>query len=326
MADRRARGQSAAALTRMNRAPTPPAPTIAGHLLTPQGFVRGELQVGADGRIAAVDGRPSDPAQRRADALPVVLPGFIDLHVHGGGGHDVMDGGDAALHVARLHARHGTTSLLATTMTASPADIGNALAALAPWCRQRGAGSARLLGVHLEGPYLNPARLGAQPALTRPLALDELQRWDALAPILLVTLAPEMPGHLALIGPLRDAGFRVQIGHSDGSYETGLAALQAGATGFTHLFNAMSALHHRAPGMVGAALAHARHAELIPDLLHVHPGRSAPRCAPSRGCTASPTPPRRPACPTAATGLAARRCTSAWAASGWPTARWPAAR
>ncbi len=265
--------------------------TVSGHLLTPAGFIDGALQIGSEGRIAAVTGEPRSVDQVRHSRLPIVLPGFIDLHVHGGGGHDVMAGGDAALHIARLHARHGSTSLLATTMCAPPEQIVEALTSLVPHCRQRGAGSARLLGVHLEGPYINPRRLGAQPDSTRALALDEVLGWHALAPIRLITLAPEMPGHLALIAPLRDAGFRLQIGHSDGSYEDGVAALQAGASGFTHLFNAMSPMHHRAPGIVGAALAHARHAELIPDLLHVHPGAmlAALRAIPGLYCVTDAT-------------------------------------
>ncbi len=265
--------------------------TLSGHLLTPAGFVDGTLQIGADGRIEAVDGEPRSVDRVRPGRLPIVLPGFVDPHVHGGGGHDVMAGGDAALRIARLHARHGTTSLLATTTCAPPEQIDAALAALAPSCRQRPSGAARLLGVHLEGPYINPRRLGAQPDATRALALDEVLRWHALAPIRLITLAPEMPGHLPLIAPLRDAGFRLQIGHSDGSYEDGLAALQAGVSGFTHLFNAMSGLHHRAPGIVGAALAHARHAELIPDLLHVHPGAmlAALRAIPGLYCVTDAT-------------------------------------
>jgi N-acetylglucosamine-6-phosphate deacetylase len=266
-------------------------PTIAGHLLTPHGFVEGRLEIGPDGRIAAIKGEPRDEATVRAGSLPMVLPGFIDLHVHGGGGHDTMAGGDAPVQIARLHARHGTTALLATTVTAPADALRQALTALAPWVGQRPPGGARILGVHLEGPYIHPDRLGAQPADTRPLSLDEVQALHALAPIRLITLAPELPGHLAGITRLRDAGFQVQLGHSNGSYEDGVAALQAGAAGFTHLFNAMSPLHHRAPGMVGAALAHARHAEIIPDLLHVHPGaiRAALRAIPGLYCVTDST-------------------------------------
>ncbi|HEY9105181.1 MAG TPA: N-acetylglucosamine-6-phosphate deacetylase, partial [Roseateles sp.] len=178
-----------------------------------------------------------------------------------------------------------------TTMTAPVGDIESALKALGAVCRERGAQSARVLGAHLEGPYINPDRLGAQPAHAMPATLAEVMRLNELAPIKVLTLAPEMPGHLALIGPLRDAGIRVQIGHSNGSYDDGVAALKAGAAGFTHLFNAMTGLHHREPGMVGAALAHGQHAELIPDLLHVHPGaiKAALRCIPGLFCVTDST-------------------------------------
>lgn len=245
---------------------------LDGDILTPQGLQRGTI-TWRDGHIEAITGTP---VEAPAGDAALVLPGFIDLHVHGGGGHDVMDGAlgqpDAAAGVARCHARHGTTALLATTMTAPMDEIRAALQALAPHVRQRPAGGARLLGVHLEGPYLNPGRLGAQPPYARALTLAEVQELHAIAPLVAITLAPEVDGHLALIGALRAAGHRVQLGHSNARYEDGVAALRCGAVSFTHLFNAMSALHHREPGLVGAALAHAEHAEIIPDLLHVHPG------------------------------------------------------
>ncbi|MFG6412992.1 N-acetylglucosamine-6-phosphate deacetylase [Roseateles sp. DC23W] len=263
---------------------------LEGDIVTPHGVIRGHLDV-VHGRIAAVTGSPVDAAHAGEGGRPLLLPGFIDIHVHGGGGRDTMEGGDAISTIARRHARHGTTALLATTMTAPLADIEAALKALGPVCRERAAQSARVLGVHLEGPYISPGRLGAQPAYAIPATLDEVMRLNEYAPIKVLTIAPEMPGHIALIGPLRDAGIRVQIGHSNGSYDDGVAAINAGAAGFTHLFNAMSALHHREPGMVGAALAHGEHAELIPDLLHVHPGaiRVALRCIPGLFCVTDST-------------------------------------
>jgi len=264
---------------------------LAGHILTPRGFLDGELELDASGRIARIDGTPLSAGAARKSRTPKLLPGFVDLHVHGGGGRDVMEGGDAAAAVARLHAAHGTTSLLATTMTAPPDELQAALAALGPACRERAPGAARILGVHLEGPYLNPRKLGAQPDCTRPVDADELRRLAALAPIRLVTLAPEMEGHLDALEALVGAGHKVQLGHTLGSYEDGLQALSRGASGFTHLFNAMSPLHHRDPGMVGAALAHATYAEIIPDLLHVHAGaiRAALRAIPRLYCVSDAT-------------------------------------
>lgn len=277
---------------------------IEGHLLTPEGFVRGSLLL-REGRIAALQGTPVQEAAVRDSALPCLLPGFVDLHVHGGAGFDTMQGGDALLHIARCHARHGTTALLATTMTAPREEIETALRAAAPWIQARAGGAARVLGIHLEGPYIAPDRLGAQPPHASTATLQEVMALHAIAPLRLLTLAPELPGHLELIVALRAQGLRVQIGHSSASYEDGLAALQAGASGFTHLFNAMSPLHHRAPGLVGAALAHAERAELIPDLLHVHPGaiRAALRCIPGLYCV-----------------------TDATAATGMPDGRYPLGR
>jgi N-acetylglucosamine-6-phosphate deacetylase len=263
---------------------------LEGDIVTPHGVVHGHLDIAGD-RIGKVSGTPIDASRAGQGGRSIVLPGFIDIHVHGGGGRDTMEGGDAIATIARRHARHGTTSLLATTMTAPVGDIEAALRALGAVCRERGAQSARVLGAHLEGPYINPDRLGAQPAHAIPATLAEVMRLNELAPIKVLTIAPEMPGHLALIGPLRDAGIRVQIGHSAGSYDDGVAAINAGAAGFTHLFNAMTGLHHREPGMVGAALAHGQHAELIPDLLHVHPGaiKAALRCIPGLFCVTDST-------------------------------------
>lgn len=258
---------------------------LFGNILTPEGWVSGAIRF--DGRIEGIDGdRNNQPGEGDC-----ILPGFIDLHVHGGGGKDIMEAGDAVHATARLHARHGTTSLLATTMTAPPEEVEHALEAIGHACAHRAAGAARVLGVHLEGPYINPGKLGAQPDYAQVATLREIMRLNRLAPLKLITLAPEVDGHLALVRELTAAGIRVQLGHTSGSYEDGVAALEHGAAGFTHLFNAMSAFHHRAPGMAGAALAHAEYAELIPDLLHVHPGaiRTALRAIPRLYCVTDAT-------------------------------------
>jgi len=145
--------------------------------------------------------------------------------------------------------------------------------------------------VHLEGPYINPGKLGAQPDYARPLDGAEIRRLHALAPIKLITLAPEVAGNVDVIESLVAAGYRVQIGHSLASYEEVVSAIERGAGGFTHLYNAMSALHHREPGVVGAALAHATYSEIIPDLLHVHAGaiKVALRAIPCLYCVTDST-------------------------------------
>jgi N-acetylglucosamine-6-phosphate deacetylase len=254
------------------------AKELSGNILGIAGWVRGRVGFGT--HIEAVEGAPNDPAENEE---PYVIPGFVDLHVHGGGGVDLMSGGDSVRTIARLHARFGTTAMLATTMSAPPSEVEVALKAVAARTESRPSGGARVIGVHLEGPYISGERLGAQPDCARTAVLEELDRYCALAPIRLVTMAPEIDGHLAVIAALSSRGVRVQVGHSAGAYEDAVAALDHGASGFTHLFNAMTGLHHRRPGVVGAALAHATYAELIPDLEHVHPGairvalRSIPR-------------------------------------------------
>ncbi|MBC3869265.1 N-acetylglucosamine-6-phosphate deacetylase [Undibacterium oligocarboniphilum] len=264
---------------------------LHGQVLTPDGWVHGQIRFDqTSGRIDAIASETGD-ARDTAGSEYYILPGFVDLHVHGAGGKDTMEAGDAVQVIAREHARHGTTSLLATTMTAPMADIEVALRAIQPVIAQRPSGTARVLGVHLEGPYINPGKLGAQPDFAGLGSLQQVQHLHAIAPIRLITVAPEMPGHLDLVRELAATGMQVQIGHTLGTYEEGVAALENGAKGFTHLYNAMSRLDHRAPGMVGAALAHAQFSEIIPDLLHVHPGaiRAAMRAIPHLYCVTDST-------------------------------------
>ncbi|AXE97279.1 MULTISPECIES: N-acetylglucosamine-6-phosphate deacetylase [Paraburkholderia] len=251
---------------------------LTGNILTPEGWIHGTIE-SANGRITAITGNAADPSTNDA---PYILPGFIDLHVHGGGGADVMEAGNAIEAITRTHARFGTTSLLATTMTAPRDELMAVVAGLGDVAKNRVSGGARVLGVHLEGPYINPGKLGAQPDAAVSAVLDEVLKYLSIAPIRVVTIAPEISGHMEIISEINARGVRVQLGHSLGTYDDAVAAMKHGARSFTHLFNAMSPLHHRNPGMVGAALAHAEYAEIIPDLLHVHPGaiRAAMRAIP----------------------------------------------
>lgn len=261
---------------------------VVGNVLSAGGWRRGEVGI-QQGRITFVPDTPADPA---ANDAVLIIPGFIDLHVHGGGGADVMDSGEPFELLARMHARHGTTSLLTTTMTAPREEIDAVLAKVGHYMkRPRAPSTARVLGVHLEGPYINRGRLGSHPDFAIAATIDQLESQCALAPVRVVTIAPEIPGHIELLQFLTSKGIRAQIGHTLATYEEGMQALEAGASGFTHLFNAMTPLNHRAPGIVGAAFAHADYCELIPDLVHVHPGalRAALRAIPRAYCVSDST-------------------------------------
>lgn len=238
------------------------ASTLEGVILTPDGWVRGRLR--HDATILTVEPHDGAPADR------FILPGFIDLHVHGGGGADVMDGAESVQRMARFHARHGTTALLATTVTAPAADLLRAAEGIGAVRHE--PGTARVLGLHLEGPFISPDALGAQPPYAIPPDLALVDAIAARVALRVVTMAPEVDPDGVLLAALVARGVRVQLGHTTCSYAQALTALETGATGFTHLFNAMSPLHHRAPGCVGCALGHADHAEMIFDLLHVAPG------------------------------------------------------
>ncbi len=248
---------------------------VEGRILTPDGFRDGRLAT-ENGRIVAIEPVPTRQSQ-------LVVPGFIDLHCHGGGGAEVMQAGNAVRQVARIHAQHGTTAFLATTMTAPVDAIETALRAVSRATTDQQPDEAAIIGVHLEGPFISQDRLGAQPDFVQQGDIALMQALTELAAIKVVTCAPEADPDGRLTRWLDERDIRVQIGHSSCDYETACACFEHGRHGVTHMFNAMTPLHHRAPGIVGAALAHARYAEIIPDLLHVHPGaiRAALRAIPN---------------------------------------------
>ncbi|WP_375263112.1 N-acetylglucosamine-6-phosphate deacetylase [Palleronia sp.] len=235
-----------------------------GSILTPDGWVMGRITHGT--RINAVEGDPT-----RAPRPPYILPGFVDCHVHGGGGADMMEGAEAIRTAARLHARHGTTAFCPTSVTAPTEDLDSFLDAVAAVMADPPQDGARVLGAHLEGPFINPDKLGAQPPFARHADVTQLKAWAERAPIRIMTLAPEEEDGGALLDALAAAGIRAQLGHSLCDYAQARAALERGA-GVTHLFNAMSTLAHRGNGLCGAAFAHADYAEIIPDLVHVEAG------------------------------------------------------
>ncbi|MEX2542115.1 MAG: amidohydrolase family protein [Trueperaceae bacterium] len=282
---------------------------LHGRILTPSGLIRGTVRFGE--RIEEVVAADVDG--------PLIVPGFIDCHLHGGGGGDTMDGPEGIRALARFHLRHGTTTLLPTTMT-NPwervlaaldgvarvrSQLAGARASESSGVAEAGAAKAVVTGVsasageidseagddsqpavplpnipgaHLEGPFISPDRLGAQP----PFALHPLP--ELVAEVLgrdvvrVVTLAPELPGALAAARVFAEAGVRVSVGHTRADYETVRELARAvreasGTFGFTHLYNAMGGVEGRAPGTAGAALALVDgYAELIFDGHHVAEG------------------------------------------------------
>ncbi len=235
---------------------------LDGSILTPDGGRRGR----ATCALRTIDVTGAPPA---TPTPPLVLPGFVDLHVHGGGGADVMAGAAAVRTMAGMHLRHGTTALLATTVTAPVADIDYALDGIAAVSAAPGVGEAVVIGAHLEGPFLNPDKLGAQPPFARAADPTLVERWCERAPVRVMTYAPECEGADQLPPLLARRAVRGQIGHTLANAALAQEALAQGA-GTTHLFNAMSGLDHRAPGVVGAAFSVADTAEIIPDLIHVN--------------------------------------------------------
>jgi len=200
----------------------------------------------------------------------VVVPGFVDLHVHGGGGASFDAGtADAAAVVADAHLAHGTTTMAASLVTDTADRMTAAVRELALLVQD-----GRLAGIHLEGPWLSPQRSGAhQPgslAHPDPTSVDALLTAGDGA-VRMVTLAPELPGGVDAVRRLDDAGVLAAVGHTDATYDQACEALDAGARLGTHLFNAMRPLHHRDPGPVGALLDSPVDVELIADGVHLHP-------------------------------------------------------
>ncbi len=204
-----------------------------------------------------------------------VLPGLIDLQVNGTHGMDVMAASpDDLTDMSRYLAREGVTAYLPTAITASLDRIAKVERAVAH-CRAVNHDSfdvASILGLHLEGPFISPQRLGVHPALALDPAGEDLERVLAMEQLRLLTMAPELPGALTAIQRANRRGVTVSIGHTDATLPQALAAVEAGARMFTHVFNAMRPLHHREPGVVAAALTPSpAFAAVIPDGVHVHP-------------------------------------------------------
>lgn len=207
----------------------------------------------------------------------IAAPGFIDVHIHGAGGHDVMEGTESALDaISSMIGSHGTTSFLATTVTADPNDICKSSEEIASYIAQQHARSrpgAEVLGIHFEGPFISPLRRGVHPPeWIRLPSAELLEKFIAAAKgnALLLTIAPELLGAMPCIDAARKAGMVVGMGHTDATYEQARAGLARGAHHAIHTYNAMRPFSHRDAGVIGAVLTSPEiSAELIADGVHV---------------------------------------------------------
>ncbi|MDA0632510.1 N-acetylglucosamine-6-phosphate deacetylase [Nonomuraea sp. MCN248] len=246
-------------------------------IVTPDGVHEGWLTI-EDGRITHV-GHGAAPRPGHSLGGRHVVPGFVDLHNHGGAGGSFPSGEqEGARDAVALHQRHGTTTMMASLVTDTPERLARAVASLAELCDD-----GLLAGIHLEGPYLARARCGAhdpellrEPSPAEFAGLVEAGRGH----LRMLTIAAELPGALDVIRAAAAAGVIAALGHSEAGYERTLAGIEAGATVATHLYNAMPQLGHRAPGPIAALLQDERvTVELINDGVHVHPAMLRLACA-----------------------------------------------
>lgn len=255
---------------------------LYGQVLTPRG-IRTDGVLAIQGENIAYAGDVSElPASLKQAAAEVIhqpdgyiVPGFIDIHVHGGNGEDFMDATKDVLdQITSFHSSQGTTAMLATTMTAPKKAIDRVLKEVSDY-RNQGMSYTKLEGVHLEGPFISPKWPGAQnPEHIVHANIRWLEEWVSQYPGLVrqVTLAPEREGALEAISWLDQHGIVAALGHTDATYEEVEAAVEAGLSHGVHTFNAMTGLHHRKPGVVGAMLSDDRlSCEIIADGIHVHP-------------------------------------------------------
>lgn len=246
---------------------------VSGAALYNEDFSDARLEI-SEGRIQAIH-QSNDLTELEQRTL--IVPGFIDVHVHGGGGADVMDGSIEALRtIAETHVQYGTTGWLATTVTAAGSDILRVIDAVKQFMRiQAGFKGAECLGIHLEGPFLSPKHRGAQRGDLFMLPdMNQFQSWVERAEgmIRMITLAPELEGAEQLIRYAHKSGITVSAGHTDATSQQLNHAAEWGVTHLTHIFNAMRPIHHREPGMIVAALKNgSMTTDFIADGIHLHP-------------------------------------------------------
>ena len=260
-----------------------------GDIVLPDRILSSASLVIEQGKISAIERTGGTPSH--ATVVDVkdsyVVPGFIDVHVHGIEGHDTLDGAGSIAAIASRLPRYGVTAFCPTTVACAPGQLASTLAQIATARATPPRGAARVLAAHLESNFINPEYKGAQPAecLRAPTSqprdgeytgrdiLDVIE--SRAADVGIITVAPEIDGVLDLIPRLVRAGHRVSLGHSGADFDQAVAAIDAGARHATHLFNRMTPITHRAPGLAGAVLSHEEvKAELICDGFHVHPAMS----------------------------------------------------
>ena len=195
----------------------------------------------------------------------IIIPGFIDLHCHGGNGFDVMEGSKSIIEMSKYHLRHGTTSIMPTTWTNN---LENTISALKGFNEIKND-NQNILGIHLEGPFINPNKLGAQPNLTEKPSTDFIKKILEISDVKIITLAPEIDGMQEFINDLVNLNIKVQFGHTLADFSCCDKIMKDCEVGFTHLYNAMSGNDHRSPGVLSAALSKGKYAEIICDNIHV---------------------------------------------------------
>jgi N-acetylglucosamine-6-phosphate deacetylase len=249
-------------------------------LFTPEDRIEQGRVLVEDGIITAIASRDERELPGGCEELrfpgAALFPGFVDIHVHGGAGHDVMSEDPAGLPaVERLLLRHGVTSFVPTTVTAPPEQTERALERLADAIESNSTSGARPVGIHLEGPFISHARRGVHPPqdILRPDVSAFDRFWQAArGHIRLMTVAPELDRAGELIAEAARRGVCVSLGHSDATFSTASAGIAAGARHATHTFNAMRPLEHREPGILGAVLTDPNlTADIIADGIHLAP-------------------------------------------------------